>query len=211
MIEIYSTLLSANARKVVAFVRQLEIPHRLIDVNVYRGEGRAPEFLAHNPFGKVPTLVDGEITLWESNAILIYLSEAYADYALWSRSPTQRASLLRWLFWESAHWQPILTQVLRAHAGHVMVPSHFPEPATGPTWDAPDLSPLLRHLEEQLSAERFLGGSAVTLADFSVSAMTIYFRRLGFPFERYPALAAWYTRVHATAGWSSTSTPPWET
>ncbi len=72
-------------------------------MNVYRGEGRAPEFLAKNPWGKVPTLVDGDFVLWESNAILLYASEAHGEDRLWSREPRERADISRWVFWESAH------------------------------------------------------------------------------------------------------------
>jgi len=60
MLTLYSTALSANGRKVL-----------------YRGEGRAAEYLAINPAGKIPALVDGDFTLCESNAILQYICEAH--------------------------------------------------------------------------------------------------------------------------------------
>ena len=60
MLKIYATPLSANGRKVLAVCRQLELNPEIHEVNVYRGEGRRPEYLAINPTGKIPALIDGE-------------------------------------------------------------------------------------------------------------------------------------------------------
>ena len=109
MLILYATPLSANGRKALAVSRHLELSPQVVLINVYRGEGRAAEYLAVNPQGKVPSLVDGDLMLWESNAILQYLAEAHGDYRLWSRDPRRRADLSRWLFWEASHWQPALT------------------------------------------------------------------------------------------------------
>ena len=114
MFTLYTTPLSANGRKVMAASHHLKLQPEVKLINVYKGEGRTPEYLAVNPWGKIPTLVDGELTLWESNAILQYLSEAYGDYKLWSQDPKRRADISRWLFWESAHWQPAFQSLLRA-------------------------------------------------------------------------------------------------
>ncbi len=211
VLTLYTASFSSNGRKAVALLRQLGVAAEIVEVNVYRGEGRAPSFLALNPFGKVPTLVDGELTLTESNAILVYLAEAYGRSRFFARTAGGRAEILRWMFWESAHWQPTLTQVLRLHAGHIMVPSLIGPPSGEPQWSASELVALLRQLERRLAISAHLAGDEPTLADFSVAAMTIYFRRLGFPFASYPALAAWYARVHGLSGWRSTSEEPWLT
>jgi len=96
MLTLYSTALSANGRKVLAVSRYLELEIDVRVVNVYRGEGRAAEYLAINPTGKIPTLVDGDFTLYESNAILQYICEAHGDFRLWSREPQQRGRIARW-------------------------------------------------------------------------------------------------------------------
>ena len=69
MLKIYATTLSANGRKVLSVSRHLGLEPEIHDVNVYRGEGRTPQYLAINPSGKIPTLIDGEFVLSESNAI----------------------------------------------------------------------------------------------------------------------------------------------
>ena len=89
MFTLYTTPLSANGRKVLAVSHHLGLTPEIRLVNVYRGEGRSAKYLAINPSGKIPTLVDGEFTLYESNAILQYLSEAHGEYRLWSREPRQ--------------------------------------------------------------------------------------------------------------------------
>jgi|SRR5271157_435630 len=89
MVALYTTPLSANGRKVLAVSHHLGLAPEIRLVNVYRGEGRSAKYLAINPSGKIPTLVDGEFTLYESNAILQYLSEAHGEYRLWSREPRQ--------------------------------------------------------------------------------------------------------------------------
>jgi glutathione S-transferase len=101
--------MDAWCRKVLAVSRELELQPDIRLVNVYRGEGRTAEYLAINPTGKIPTLVDGDLTLYQSNAILQYLCEAHGDFRLWSRDPKARARIARWLYWETAHWQPALT------------------------------------------------------------------------------------------------------
>jgi glutathione S-transferase len=132
--ELHTTALSANGRKVLALCHQLGLTPRIHEVNVYRGDGQRPEYLALNPLGKIPTLVDARVILWESNAILQYVCEAYGDFRLFSRQPAARADIARWLFWESAHWQPALTTVLAPLVAHRLLPGVAPAPAEEPDW-----------------------------------------------------------------------------
>jgi glutathione S-transferase len=209
MLTLYSTALSANGRKVLAVGRQLELDIDVRRVNVYRGEGRAPQYLAINPTGKIPTLVDGDLTLYESNAILQYLCEAHGEYRLWSREPKLRARIARWLFWESAHWQPTLAVLLSSCVGHRLLPNVIPPPAAAPDWEADTLAPLMNLLDAALSASRFLVGDELTVADFAVAGMVTYFSVAGFPFEKYPAFNEWYQRIEMLDAWRATTEPLW--
>lgn len=209
MLTLYSTALSANGRKVLAVSRHLELDIDVRVVNVYRGEGRHAGYLAINPAGKIPTLVDGDFTLYESNAILLYLSEAHGNFRLWSRDPKLRGRMARWLFWESAHWQPALAALLSACVGHRLLPNLVAAPAAQPDWNAPTLAPLLNNLEATLSTSSFLVDDELSIADFAVAGMTTYFAAADFPFKKYPAFDAWYRRIESLDAWRATREPLW--
>jgi len=209
MLTLYATPLSANGRKVLAVSRQLGLEPDIRIVNVYRGEGRTAEYLAINPSGKIPTLVDGDLTLYESNAILQYLSEAHGDFRLWSRDPKSRARIARWLYWESSHWQPVLTTLLTPCVGHHLLPQAVPRPAVDPNWDAAELRPLLSTMNDALNTSPFLVGDKVTIADFAVAGMTTYFRTASFPFEEHPRVMDWYSRIEMLEAWRATQDPLW--
>jgi glutathione S-transferase len=206
---LYTTPLSANGRKVLAVSRELELDPEIRLVNVYKGEGRSPAFVAINPLGKIPALVEGDFTLWESNAILVYLSERHGDHRLYSRDPRERADILRWLFWESSLWQPALSALLAPTVGHRLLPSIVPAPASAPDWKTAALVPLLALLESQLATRAFLIGTTPTLADFSVAGMTTYFRHAAFPFAAHPRIRDWCDRLDALDSWRASADPLW--
>jgi glutathione S-transferase len=209
MLTLYSTPLSANGRKVLAVSRQLELQPDIRLVNVYRGGGRTAEYLAINPTGKIPTLVDGDLTLYESNAILQYLCEAHGDFRLWSRDFKARARIARWLYWESAHWQPMLARILSPCVGHRLLPDVVPRPSISPDWDTAELRPLLTELNAALIYSSFLVGEEVTIADFAVAGMVTYFPVAGFPFERHSRITDWYGRIEGLSGWRETQDSLW--
>lgn len=209
VLTLYTTPLSANGRKVLAVSRQLGLKPDIRLVNVYRGEGRTPEYLAVNPLGKIPSLVDGDLTLYESNAILQYLSEAHGEFRLWSRNPRVRALISRWLFWESGHWQPVLATILSACVGHRLLPEVVPRPTVNVDWEAAELQPLLAVLNRALSQTPFLAGGEVTLADFAVAGMVTYFAAADFPFKRHLRFSDWYARIEALDGWAASQDPLW--
>jgi glutathione S-transferase len=208
-LKIYATPLSANGRKVLAVSRHLGLSPEIHDVNVYRGEGRAPAYLAINPSGKIPTLIDGEFVLSESNAILLYLAEAHGANRLWSAESRQRARIAQWLFWESAQWQPTLIAFLSELVGHRLLPERIPEPRHPPDWSSAAVQPILKTLQTALSADAFLTGPTPTIADFAVAGMMTYFRAAAFPFQRFPKIADWYARIESLDSWRATESPLW--
>jgi glutathione S-transferase len=193
----------------LAVCRQLELNPEIHEVNVYRGEGRSPEYLAINPSGKIPTLVDGELVLSESNAILLYLAEAHGSNQLWSSDAKQRGRIAQWLFWESAHWQPTLIGFLSAVVGHRLLPERIPRPQHTPDWNDAGVQRILETLESALGSAAFLTGPVATIADFSVAGMTTYFKAAAFPFQSFPKISGWYARIEALESWRGTLSPVW--
>ncbi|MEZ4384892.1 MAG: glutathione S-transferase family protein [Nannocystaceae bacterium] len=210
MLTLYTTALSANGRKPLAVARHLGLEVDVREVNVYRGDGATSRYRAVNPFGKIPTLVDGELVLWESNAIARYLDEAYGDGALSGRGPVERATIGRWLFWEAAHWQPAMGRILAPIVGHRVRPDAIPPPSAAPDWRDPALAPLLTFLEGQLAEERWLALDRLTLADLVVAAMMTYAAIASFPAAAYPAVRRWYAEVAALDAWRRSAHPLWE-
>lgn len=209
MLTLYTTPLSANGRKALAVRHHLGVGAEVVSVNVYAGEGRTPEHLARHPWGRIPVLVDGDLVLWESNAILVYLSDAYGDGRLLGDEPRARADVMRWLFFESSAWQPAFVPVLAEFVGSRLLAGRTPSDPRLVDWSDARLRENLAGVDAHLAERPFLVGDALTLADFSVAGMMTYVRPAGFPCEAYPHLAAWYERIEATAAWRETAAGPW--
>ena len=205
MLTLHTTSLSANGRKAISVARHLELDIIVHQVNVYNGEGDNPHYRSLNPWGKIPTLVDGELVIWESNAIILYLSEQYGGNRLYATQPNERANINKWLFWESSHWQPVLVRVLAARVSQVLFESG--DELIESHWRDTELVMMLEYLEVLLGKSPYLAGESLSLADFSVAAMTTYFRVCNFPADSYPAIQAWMDRLDGFTSWVSTRNP----
>ncbi len=107
MITIWGRANSVNVQKVLWCCDELVLPYERIDAGMQFGRNNEPEYLAMNPNARVPTLVDGDFVLWESNSILRYLVMQYAPASpLYPPEPRQRASIDRWLDWSLSTLQP---------------------------------------------------------------------------------------------------------
>src|SRR3984893_7473354 len=94
---------SPNTWQVRALAAHLGVPLELEFVDLSKGASRTAAFLALNPTGRTPVLVDGDFNLWESNAILQYIA-AKTKTPLWPDDVRSRADITRWQCWELAHW-----------------------------------------------------------------------------------------------------------
>ncbi len=94
---------SPNARKTLATADHLGLEIEVVWMDVTQGDLSKESFLEVNPCGKVPVLQDGDLTVWESNAILVYLS-VIGGGGLFPDEPRGRANVLSWLFWETSHF-----------------------------------------------------------------------------------------------------------
>ena len=96
---------SPNTWKVRAVAAQLGIKLELQLVDLSKGEQRTPSYLALNPTGRTPTLVDGDFKLWESTAIMQYLASRSTN-SLWPNDARVRADIMRWQSWQLQHFGP---------------------------------------------------------------------------------------------------------
>ncbi len=187
-----------NPRKVCALARHLHLPVEFVRVNLGQGEHRAPAFLAMNPNGKVPVLVDSATTLWESNAILCYLADK-AGSDLWPKDARQY-EVLRWLMWDATEFAPKAGTLYFEH----IIKSRF---GLGP----PDAAEVARAtegfrrfaavLEAHLHTHRFLAGERLTVADFAVAITLPYAKEAHLPLDDFPQIRRWHGEMSELEGW----------
>src|SRR6201992_845319 len=105
---IWGRVNSVNVQKVLWCLHELDLTYERIDAGMAFGRNHEPEYLAMNPNGRVPTLVDGNCVLWESNSIMRYLVRAYRPQSpLYPQVPKVRAGVDRWLDWTLSTLQPV--------------------------------------------------------------------------------------------------------
>src|SRR5207302_9069258 len=149
---------SPNPQKVTFALKELGLDCEIVPLDLAKGEQQQPEFLALNPFGRVPVLTDGDLTLTESHAILAYLGEKTGR--LWPASAAERADALQWLFVLSQHIMPAAGEVaLRLRAKLFGIPL---EEATVARGEAA-LPGALAVVEGQLATTRWLLGAEFSL------------------------------------------------
>ena len=108
MMKLYMNALSPNVRRVRLTAAVLGLPLEEKTLDLARSEQRSPEYLALNPNGAIPTLVDGDFVLTESRAIMHYLAAKMPEAGLIPRGETARADVMRWQFWDASHFSPQL-------------------------------------------------------------------------------------------------------
>jgi glutathione S-transferase len=78
VIKLYDHAVSGNCYKIRLALNQLGVKYERVNVDIFKGEQTRPEFVALNPYKKIPVLVDGDFIMWESNGILLYLGKRFA-------------------------------------------------------------------------------------------------------------------------------------
>jgi glutathione S-transferase len=197
--KLYSSPGSPNALRSRAVAFELGLDPEIIDVNIGGGENRKPEFLAINPTGRVPVLVDGEFVLWESRAINAHLAGRKPEAGLYPDHPRRRAVIDQWTFWQAIHLGPAMQRVHFERVQKAGFGRGEPDESSivGELKTVADALPIL---ESGLSGKQWIAGDLST-ADFAL-ATTFMFRktaRLGV--EAFPNVSAWIDRLEARPGW----------
>jgi glutathione S-transferase len=205
-LKIWGRANSVNVQKVLWCLRELDLGYERIDAGMQFGRNHDSDYLAMNPNGRVPTLVDGDFVLWESNSIMRYLALAYAqDTPLYPTLPSRRAAVDRWLDWTLSTLQPVDRPVFWALVRtppeqRDMVAIQKDADAEAVQW---------RIVDAQLASRRFVEGYAFTLADIALGA---YARRWfgveGITKPRLPHLERWFAQLASRPGFVQFVAPP---
>jgi glutathione S-transferase len=205
-LKIWGRANSVNVQKVLWCLRELDLAYERIDAGMAFGRNTEPDYLAMNPNGRVPTMVDGDFVLWESNSVMRYLALAYGQgYQIYPQAPKARAGVDRWLDWTLSTLQPVDRPVFWALvrtpvAQRDMAAIQKDADAEAVQW---------RIVDAQLATRRFIEGDQFTLADIAIGA---YARRwFGVEGIRKPQLAQlerWFAQLASRPGFAQFVAPP---
>ncbi|WP_437819148.1 glutathione S-transferase family protein [Sorangium sp. So ce1078] len=172
-------------------LQELGVNFEAIPVNLMAGEHRRPEFLEINPAGKVPALVDGDLVLTESVAIVLYLAEKYPDKGLLPGDLRGRAEVNRWLLFTTTELEQPLWRIAR----HTAL---YPEDKRLPgevVLAREDFRAMAEVLEKHMQERQFIAGDSVTVADF-VAAYTLDWANDIHLLDGFPRLLAYMKRMY---------------
>ena len=189
--KIYINALTVNSIKILLLCNAQKIKADFELIALDKGEQREADFLAINRDGKVPVLVNDELTLTESNAILHYLSAKFKS-DLWPLTLIEQAKVLRTLFWQSNYFNSGVAPI--AHRKVVMPFWGF----DSPNIEAKQMTKFhhsLSELENILIENKFVSGSSMTIADISLSAFFIFSEQANMPLQTYPFVQAWLRNI----------------
>ena len=191
MLKIWGRTTSSNVQKVLWCCAELDIPYERVDWGGPFGGNRDPKYLRMNPNGRVPTVEDGDLVIWESNTICRYLCTTRGGERLYPSDPRARTYVERWMDWQLATpggaMGTLLQQLYRTK----------PEERDQKVIEAARQQALAAWTiaEGALADRPYLAGSELTLAEVTLG--TLVYRWHAFPIERpeLKNLRAWYERM----------------
>ena len=186
-------------RKACALARHLQAPVEFVYLDLGKGEHRTPAYLALNPNGKVPTLVDGDQTLWESDAILCHLSQR-TDAGLWPHDPARQIEVLRWLSWGAQHFNRAAGELYFQYVIRPRFDLGPADPAAVETAQA-DFRTYAAVLDGHLRGREWLADDDMTVADFAVAIALPYAEAASMPVEDFPEVARWHGQLNRLEAW----------
>jgi glutathione S-transferase len=200
--KLYFHPLSSNARRarLVAHHLGLAVEEELVDLT--KGAQRQPAYLALNPNGKVPTLVDGDLKLWESYAIMIYLCEKNGRRELYPDELAARTEIHRWLFWGANEWSPVISRLTFENMLKPMLGLGQPDPVRVKEAEA-GFNALATVLDTQLAQHPYVVGNQLTLADFALAASLAAAKPGKVPVDAHPNVIAWFGRIEKLPAWQA--------
>jgi glutathione S-transferase len=195
---------SPNPMKIRFALNELGLDCETVPVDLLKREQRAPEFLALNPCGRVPVLVDGDLKLWESHAILAYLGEKTGR--LWPTNPAGRADAMRWLFFLTSAISPPATEVAFSRIA-VKLSGGTPDEAAIARGEKALPDPL-RIIDQHLAKNEWMLGDKFSLVDCDYGPTLNVLDKAGFSFGDFPRARAYLDAIRSRRAWNETPKLP---
>jgi len=180
---------SQHARRVVSLLEAAALPYQLRHIDMAKGAHLSADYLAINPNHQVPTLLDGDLKIHESNAILRYLCQKHGLTDWYPSDLKQRALVDQWLDWNQCRLSPAVIDIVRNKV--FLFDKGDKEAIARGEARLRELGPIL---EEGLRAEEFLAGAAPTIADLSV-ASNLFQLSMADAIPSGARIAAWYGHI----------------
>ena len=196
MLTIWGRLNSHNVKKVAWFAEELGLAYVRHDVGGQFGMDAA--YLAKNPNALIPTIEDGDVVLWESNAILRYLAARHGGERFWPADPAQRALADRWMDWQFSYadaQRGAFLNLIRKPAGA--------RDATAIAESAQASAKQMAILDRYLAETPWLSGSAFGIGDVPMGVYAHTWFTLAIERPRLEHVEAWYARLRERPGYAS--------
>lgn len=204
MLTIWGRNNSINVQKVTWCADELKLKYQRIDAGMEYGVVNTPQYRALNPNGLVPTIEDGGVVVWESNAIVRYLCAKYGAGSLWPEDPAARAQCDKWMDWQmSSVWpklRPVFWGLIRT------APDKRDMAAIEEARKAS--ADLFGILDAVLADREFVAGKHFTMGDIPLGVMAQRWFNLPIERAKQPHLEAWYQRLVKRAAFKTNVDKP---
>jgi len=185
MIKVYGSY-NTRASRTLWMLEELGQPYELISTTPFDGTSQKEEYASVNPNQKVPTLVDGDFTIWESMAINFYLAEKY-DNGLQPKSPETRGEAIQWAFWAMTEAESDLL----VHLFHRVLYPEEKRDSTKAEAAAKALQKPLAILDKALEGKDYLVENRFTVADLNVASIFSYGRFARLDMKSFENVSRW--------------------
>jgi GST-like protein len=186
MIDLYYWT-TPNGHKISIFLEEAGLPYKIHPVNITKNEQMEPAFLKISPNNKIPAIVDEGLALFESGAILLYLSRKYGKFS--PKNLPDEMRMLQWLFWQVGGIGPMSGQAM-----HFAVFAKEKIPYAIERYKD-EVKRLYKVADTELGIHRFLGSEEYSIADIATYPWIVPYTKLGITLSDYPNLTRWFKDI----------------
>ncbi|GAB3064959.1 glutathione S-transferase family protein [Stenotrophomonas tumulicola] len=191
MLKIWGRRNSSNVRKVVWCAEEIGLPYESIEVGGSFGGTQSADYQAMNPNGLVPAIEDNGLPLWESNAIVRYLSARYALGSLYLEDPAERAHGEKWMDWTTSRMAPVYSELIWG----VMRTAPADRDEARISAALVKAGDLLGMADAALARQPWLSGDAFAMGDIPLGALVYAWYEMPIQRPDLPHLADWHARL----------------